>query len=142
AADELADSLGLLLAIAVAACFYRIGVLGMRTVSHRFSSAQLASTFAHTLVPIGFAYVLAHYFSLLIWQGQAIGYLASNPLGHGTDYFGTAAWRVNYQLMSINAIWYAQVAALVVGHVGGLTLAHDRAVAMFSSVRQAIRSQY
>jgi len=92
-------------------------------------------------VPIGFAYVLAHYFSLLIWQGQAIGYLASNPFGHGTDYFGTAAWRVNYQLMSINAIWYAQVAALVVGHVGGLTLAHDRAVAMLArSDRRSARS--
>src|SRR5207247_4828585 len=47
--DELADSVGLLLAIAVVACFYRIGMLGMRTVSSRFGSAQLARTFAHTL---------------------------------------------------------------------------------------------
>jgi hypothetical protein len=141
-ADELADSLGLLLAIAVVGCFYRIGVLGMRTVSRRYSSSQLAHSFAHTLVPIGFAYVLAHYFSLLIWQGQAIGYLASDPLGTGANYFGTAKWEVNYQILSYNAIWYAQVAALVVGHVSGLTLAHDRALVTYRAPTQAVRSQY
>jgi hypothetical protein len=140
--DELADSLGLLLAIAVVSGFYLGGIAGMRTVSRRFGATQLARSFAHTLVPIGFAYVLAHYFSLLIWQGQAIGYLASNPLGHETNYFGTAGWHINYQVVSINTIWYAQVLALVIGHVSGLTLAHDRALVTYRSVTQAVRSQY
>src|SRR4029077_7105175 len=40
APDELADSLGMLLAIAVVVCVYRIGVLGMRTVSARFDATQ------------------------------------------------------------------------------------------------------
>ena len=44
----------------------------------------------HTLIPIAFAYALAHYFSLLVFQGQAGGYLISDPLGHGSDMFGTA----------------------------------------------------
>jgi hypothetical protein len=142
APDELADSVGLLLAITVVVCFYRIGVLGMRSVSSRFGSAQLARSFAHTLVPIAFAYVLAHYFSLLVWQGQAIGYLASNPLGHGTDYFGTADWRVDYAFLGSTAIWYIQVLALVSGHVSGLALAHDRALARYRSTQEAVRSQY
>jgi hypothetical protein len=140
--DELADSLGMLLALAVVAGFYRIGVLGMRSVSQRFTTAQLSRSFAHTLVPIAFAYVLAHYFSLLVWQGQAIGYLASNPLGHGTNYFGTAGWHVNYAFLGSTAIWYVQVIALVSGHVGGLTLAHDRALADYRSPHDAVRSQY
>jgi len=140
--DELADSLGLLLAIGIVVGFYSVGVLGMRSVSARFPASQLARSFAHTLVPIGFAYVLAHYFSLLIWQGQAIGYLASNPLGHGTDYFGTANWHVNYSFLGSTAIWYVQVVALMVGHVSGLALAHDRALATYSSPQQAVRSQY
>jgi hypothetical protein len=42
--------------------FYRIGVISMRSVSSRFSAGQLSRSFAHTLVPIGFAYVLAHCF--------------------------------------------------------------------------------
>jgi hypothetical protein len=140
--DELADSLGLLLAIAVVASFYWIGIVGMRSVSHRFGSGQLARSFAHTLVPIGFAYVLAHYFSLLIWQGQAIGYLASDPLGDGSNYLGTAHWHVNYNVINSTGIWYVQVLALVVGHVSGLTLAHDRAIAVYRSAHEAVRSQY
>jgi hypothetical protein len=35
-----------------------------------------------------------------------------------------------------------QVAALVVGHVVALTLAHDRALGVYDNVRQASRSQY
>jgi hypothetical protein len=142
APDELADTLGLLLAILVVVSFYWVGVLGMRSVSQRFGSVQLARSFAHTLVPIGFAYVLAHYFSLLIWQGQAIGYLASNPLGHGTNYLGTADWHIDYAFLGSTAIWYVQVLALVSGHVSGLALAHDRALATYRSTQEAVRSQY
>jgi len=142
APDEIADSLGLLLAIGVVVSFYRIGILGMRSVSRRFGTDQLARSFAHTLVPIGFAYVLAHYFSLLIWQGQAIGYLASNPLGHGTNYLGTAGWHVNYNFIGSTGIWYVAVLALVTGHVSGLALAHDRALVTYRSTQDAVRSQY
>ncbi len=44
--------------------------------------------------------------------------------------------------MSANAIWYVQVGALVLGHVAGLVLAHDRALLVFSDARDATRSQY
>ena len=44
----------------------------------------------HTLVPIAAVYVIAHYFSFLAYNGQAIRYLASDPLGEGWDLFGTA----------------------------------------------------
>jgi hypothetical protein len=140
--DELADSLGMLLAIAIVAGFYWLGVLGMRSVSRRYDARALARSYAHTLVPIGFAYVLAHYFSLLVWQGQAIGYLASNPLGHGSDYFGTAHWHIDYGVIGSTGIWYVQVLALVAGHVCGLGLAHDRALASSRSSEEAVRSQY
>ncbi len=140
--DEFADSLGMALALAVVVGFYRVGVIGMRSVSQRFTATQLSRSFAHTLVPIAFAYVLAHYFSLLVWQGQSIGYLASNPLGHGSDYFGTAGWHVDYGFLGSTAIWYVQVIALVSGHVAGLTLAHDRALADYRAPQDAVRSQY
>ena len=35
-----------------------------------------------------------------------------------------------------------QVAALVIGHVTALTLAHDRALGVYDNVRHASRSQY
>jgi hypothetical protein len=139
---ELAYSLGLLLCIALIAGVYRLGVLGVHSVSARYDTAQLTRAFAHTLAPIGFAYVLAHYFSLLLWQGQAMGYLVSDPLGNGANIFGTSGFQIDYQILPYATIWYVQVAALVTGHVGGLTLAHDRSLTLYDDPNEAVRSQY
>jgi hypothetical protein len=141
-ATELAYTVGLLLCIALIMGIYRIGIGGVRSVSRRYGTEELSHTFVHTLVPIGFAYVVAHYFSLLVWQGQAIGYLASDPLGNGANLFGTSSYQIDYGILSFAAIWYVQVAVLVTGHVGGLTLAHDRALGMYRNAQEAIRSQY
>jgi hypothetical protein len=141
-ATELAYTVGLLLCVALIMGIYRLGIEGVRSVSRRYGTAELSHTFAHTLAPIGFAYVIAHYFSLLIWQGQAIGYLASDPLGNGANLLGTSSYQIDYGVLSFAAIWYVQVAALVTGHVGGLTLAHDRAISIYRDAREAIRSQY
>src|SRR6202030_3986925 len=111
-AIELASTVALLFCVALILGVYQLGIRGVRTVSRRYGTAELSRSFAHTLVPIGFAYLLAHYFSLLIWQGQAIGYLASDPLGHGANYFGTAGWHINYNIITFTGIWYVEVLAL------------------------------
>ncbi len=139
---ELADSLGLVFCIGVIAAVYGAGIRGVHSVATRYERDELARAFAHTLVPIAFAYVLAHYFSLLIWQSQAMVYLASDPLGNGANLFGTSGYQIDYSIISYAAIWYVQVAALLGGHVGGLTLAHDRALALYRDPREAVRSQY
>jgi hypothetical protein len=139
-----ADTIFMALCIGGIAVIYLLGVRGMRTVGGAPPLATLRSGFAHTLIPIAFAYLLAHYFSLFVFQEQAqFTYLLSDPLGTTTtDLFGTASSGIDYTVVSANAIWYVQVGALVVGHVLGLTLAHDRAVAYWSDYRQASRSQY
>jgi hypothetical protein len=139
---ELAYSAGLLFCLALVAGVYRVGIIGVHSVSDRYDVHQLTRTFAHTLVPIGFAYVLAHYFSLLLWQSQAMGYLISDPLGNGANLFGTSGFQIDYHIISYAAIWYVQVAALVSGHVGGLALAHDRALVRYGNPEEAVRSQY
>jgi hypothetical protein len=141
-AIELAYSVGLAFCIVLIALIYYVGIRGMHGVSARYGTAELTRTFAHTLAPIGFAYVFAHYFSYLIWQSQAIGYLISDPLGNGANLFGTGGSQINYTIVSFAAIWYVQVATLVAGHVGGLALAHDRALVLYSDVAEATRSQY
>ncbi len=93
-------------------------------------------------MPIALAYVVAHYFSLLAYQGQAVAYLASDPLGDGSDLLGTASASIDYSIIDANGIWYVQVGALVLGHVAGLVLAHDRALALYRNGRDATRSQY
>jgi hypothetical protein len=138
---EAAFTVGLLLMIGLVAAVYCIGVIGMSTVGPT-PPPELARRFVHTLVPIALAYVVAHYFSLFAYQGQALAYLVSDPLGDGANLFGTASATIDYGVITATGVWYVQVAALVIGHVSGLTLAHDRALGTFSDVKVAVRSQY
>ena len=103
---------------------------------------SLARSYVHTLVPIAAVYVIAHYVYFLLYNGQAIGYLASDPLGHGWDLFGTADGAIDYSIITATGVWYVQVAVLVLGHVGGLVLAHDRALVLYKQPRAATESQY
>jgi hypothetical protein len=141
---RLSATIFMLLTFAGVGLVYLIGVRGMATVTGAPPLRKLWTGFAHTLIPIAFAYLVAHYFSLFVYQEQAqFTYLLSDPLGTGTtDLFGTASSGIDFRLLSANAIWYVQVGALVVGHVIGLTLAHDRATAYWDDYRQAARSQY
>jgi hypothetical protein len=139
---ELAFTVGILAAIGAVAGFFWLGLRGMGTVGGGIRHRALTAGFAHTLIPIAFAYVLAHYISLLVYQGQAIAPLISDPLGRGNDIFGTADATIDYGVISATGIWYVQVGALVCGHVAGLVLAHDRALATYDDPGAATRSQY
>jgi hypothetical protein len=141
---RLTDTIFMLACFAGIGLVYLLGVRGMRTVRGAPSLSQLRIGFAHTLIPIALAYLVAHYFSLFVFQEQAqFTYLLSDPLGTATtDLFGTASGGIDFTILSANAIWYVQVGALVVGHVLGLTLAHDRALVYWPDYRQAARSQY
>ena len=68
----------------------------MHSVGRGHTTTELSRRFVHSLIPIALAYVIAHYFSLLVYQGQAIAYLISDPLGHGSNLFGTATATINY----------------------------------------------
>jgi hypothetical protein len=113
----------------------------MASIGGGHRPAELSQRFAHSLIPIALAYVVAHYFSLLAYQGQAMASLLSDPLGAGSDILGTAGTVVDYNVISATGIWYVQVGALIVGHVAALVLAHDRALAVYGSARAATRSQ-
>jgi hypothetical protein len=142
ARGELANSVGIVGMCLLVGAFYQLGIRGMTRIGSGHTRSELAAQFAHTLIPIAVAYAVAHYFSLLMYQGQAIAYLISDPLGHGSDLFGTAGAGIDYNVVTATAIWYVQVAALVSGHVAGLMLAHDRALAIYPNTREAVRSQY
>jgi hypothetical protein len=140
---RVADTIWLLIVFAGVAALYWLGVRGMHTVRGSPPVRELGRSFAHTLIPIALAYIVAHYFSAFLYQEQAqFTYILSDPLGRGSDLFGTAGGGINYGIVSSNTVWYVQVAALVIGHVTALTLAHDRALAVYDNVRNASRSQY
>lgn len=141
-AVELASTVGLLGAIGLVFGLYRVGVAGARTVGGGFTTARLARAFAHSLVPIALVYVAAHYLTLLIFQGQAFIPLLSDPLGRGADLLGTAGGAIDYGVIGATAVWYIQVALIVIGHVAALALAHDRALVLYDEPELAVRSQY
>jgi hypothetical protein len=77
----------------------------------------------------------------MLLDGQAIIPLASDPFGAGWNLLGTVSFAPNLTLISANAIWYFQVGAIVLGHVAGVVLAHDRALVDFPK-NVAMRTQY
>jgi hypothetical protein len=97
--------------------------------------------FAHTIVPIALGYAVAHYFSLLLLDGQLTWILISDPFQTGADLFGTAGNSLNLAAVSPELIAGVQVGAIVIGHVLGVVLAHDRAVRLCRAGR-ARTSQY
>jgi hypothetical protein len=141
-APELVATLGLIGGVALVSAFYTLGVAGAHTVGGNLSAARLRRAFVHSLVPIALVYVAAHYLTFLVFEGQGIAYLASDPLGEGWNLFGTAGATIDYGALSQNQAWYLQVGFVVVGHVAALTLAHDRALALYPEVKLAVRSQY
>lgn len=102
---------------------------------------SLVPDFVLPLVPIAAAYMVAHYFSLFMIQGQFIVTLASDPFGRGWDLLGTVDFAPNLTIVSPETVWYVQVGALVIGHVAGLAIAHDRAVVVFQGRRTALEAQ-
>ena len=131
---------GLVFAIGVVMFVYRMAIAAMAWITGD-SEAELGDAFGPSLVPIVVAYTVAHYFSFLVLDGQAILRLASDPFGMGWNLFGTAAYRVNYGLLSTTAIAWIQTAAIAVGHVLAVLVAHDRAVERYPA-GLAVRSQY
>jgi hypothetical protein len=141
-AQKVAATIGIVACVALVASFYALGSRYAHNLAPGLSTERLRRGFVHSLVPIALVYVVAHYLTFLLFEGQGIAYLLSDPLGRGWDLFGTASSAVDYGVISQNEAWYAQVACVVAGHVAALMLAHDRALALYGQARAAARSQY
>ena len=133
-------TVGLLVTITLVGAAY-VGAMKVAAARTGRELHQLTHLFAHTLVPIVFAYTVAHYFSYLLFEGQSVLSLMSDPFGQGRDLFGSATRAIDYRVVSARVVSWVQVAAIVLGHVAGVVLAHDRALATFSA-KDATRSQY
>ena len=100
-----------------------------------------AAAYAFSLVPIAVAYQVAHYYTSLLVQGQAIVGYASDPFGWGWNLFGTAAFQPRYGIVGVGFVWYSQVALIVAGHVVAVYLAHLISLRLLGGGRRALLSQ-
>src|SRR5262245_4839659 len=130
----------LLVLVTYSAATWLAGALGRQGGLESEGRRGLPTAFAHSIIPIAAGYLIAHYFSLLVYEGQRALILASDPLVRGWNLFGTAERGVDFTVVSVTTIAVIQVLALVIGHVCGAVSAHDRAVRLFPR-RQAVAGQ-
>ncbi|TDK49004.1 hypothetical protein E1832_09065 [Antarcticimicrobium luteum] len=106
--------------------------------------AEAVRLFAPTILPIALGYHIAHYYTAFLVEGQYLWAMleevaGNSHQGHGhgdhitTGFFNTTE--------TMRRIWLTQAAAVVVGHVIAVMLAHAVALKVFGGARRALLSQ-
>ena len=99
--------------------------------THGVRRRELPGLFAHSLVPIIVGYMAAHYLSYFVEQGQTTLIQLSDPMVRGDNYLLTGTWSVNYWLsFHPTLLAVLKVLAIVLGHMVGVVVAHDRAISL------------
>ena len=81
------------------------------------------------LLPIALGYLIAHYLTYLLIDGQRILIAVSDPLQRGADLFGTAFHTPTGDWLPPGLVWTLQLAAVVGGHMLGAWGGHVVAAA-------------
>jgi hypothetical protein len=71
------------------------------------------------LLPIAVGYLVAHYLTYLLIDGQRIVIAISDPLQQGRDLFGTAFYQPTGAFLPPGLVWTLQLVAVVGGHMIG-----------------------
>lgn len=92
---------------------------------------DLPRLLAHSVIPIVVGYIVAHYFTFFVSESLQTLYQLGDPFVRGWD---LTAFAQNVNPFAIyyhtDAIWAVQVAGVVIGHVLGVIVAHNRAIAL------------
>ena len=98
-----------------------------------------------TLVPISFAYHVAHYLPSLLIDGQYALVALSDPFARGDDLFGMSGYHVQAALLagsdSAWVLWNIQAATIVGGHLLAVIAAHVAAWRVYGDGRAEVISQ-
>ncbi len=109
------------------------GFLGLLTSAVLLVARRVGPTaMGAGLVPVAVGYLVAHYLTYLLTEGQRIVVALSDPLQQGWDLLGTVQFEPREDFLSGSLVWTLQVSAVVIGHVVGAWLGH-------SAVRQEQR---
>ncbi len=81
------------------------------------------------LLPIALGYLIAHYLTYLLIDGQRIIVAISDPFQQGWDLFGTAFHEPSGAWLPPGLVWTVQLAAVVGGHMLGAWAGHVDAAA-------------
>jgi hypothetical protein len=140
------NSLGLLLMFsALSAGFYSAVFVGSRLAGNSSSFRAAAGRLVWSIIPISLAYHFSHYLLALLVNGQYALVALSDPFARNWDLFGTADLHVHAGITADHesawAIWNAQAAVIILGHVLAVIVAHAIAHRLYGARRQAVLSQ-
>ena len=107
-------ALTLLLALAPPASAHRLGDPAVRR-----PIGAVAGVYAATLLPIAAGYLIAHYLTLVIQGAVWLPSLIADPL---------MSLAPELDWIPTGLVWYLSVAAIVIGHVAAVVLAHRHAL--------------
>jgi hypothetical protein len=114
--------------IALILAYWGAVTLGYTRDREVTNETGLGAKLAISMVPIAFAYHFAHYLPAFLVEAQYAVRALSDPFGVGWDLFGTADMHIKDSLRThhlyIELSWYAQMAAIVIGHVAAILVAH------------------
>ncbi|MGI9424606.1 MAG: hypothetical protein ACR2PA_15535, partial [Hyphomicrobiaceae bacterium] len=112
------------------------------------SSAMFATAFrrfALTLLPIAVGYHMAHFLPTFLVNIQYAVAALNDPWSTGADYLGLGTFYVTTgffnSIETVRVIFLTQAAAVVVGHILSIQLAHSVALGMFGDNWRSVLSQ-
>jgi hypothetical protein len=138
-----ANTAGLVLTWLVLACLYTGAVLaGWRTAGRPVPARDLLGTLVYSIMPISLGFHFSHYLTALLVNAQYAYAAASDPFGTGADVLRLGHFHVTTSFLNTyegsRAIWNAQTAGIVAGHVLAVLLAHELARRWFADDRGAL----
>jgi hypothetical protein len=141
------NSAGLFAAFAMlGACYAAAVSLGWVLAGRTERPWPALGAFVYSIVPISIGFHFSHYLTALLVDGQYAVIAASDPFGTGLDLFGFDERRVTTSFLntyeSVRTIWNLQTAAIVIGHVAAVALAHTVALRHFGHGRRTTVSQF
>ncbi|HEY7717627.1 MAG TPA: hypothetical protein VH915_02630 [Pedococcus sp.] len=119
----------LTICLVVAGSLYAAAVTSARLAG--IPARGLASAFAPSLLPIAAGYLVAHYWSLWVFEGVNGLARLSDPLGTGANWLGTAGVEPSRALIEPTLVATIQVVSIITGHLLGVVLAHEKAISLF-----------
>jgi polyferredoxin len=137
---EVNFTLGMMAIVALPITLYAISVwLGAKLAGSVVTARELFIQYAYSILPVALFYHLAHNAMHVLMEGGSIVPRLSDPLGQGSDWFGTRDLHMG-PLLSEQATWVTQVVLILVGHVIGIVVAHRIAHRLFPDKKSAIQS--
>lgn len=140
------NTIGLFATWGALATAYAFAVtLGARLVGRGGDSRRDLGAFALSILPISIGYHFAHYLTILLVNMQYAVLSFNDPLDLGWNLLGLADRHPIVSFLSdyhaVAAIWAAQAASVVLGHMLAVWLVHVVAVDRFGTARAALLGQ-